>query len=70
MTFRAITNKSKIKNIEKITQATDITVESDENPRYKVRPTMIEFDKLLADDTIFITCDYLTRVEIEKRFLN
>jgi len=70
MTYRAITKKTKIKNVKKITRITDITVESDRSPRYKVKPTMIEFNKLLADDKVFIECDYLTRVRLDKPLLN
>lgn len=65
LTFRAITKKSKIKNVSKVTHPTDITTYRDNSPRYSVSPTMKEFDALLADDKVFIECEYLLRVHLD-----
>jgi hypothetical protein len=70
ITYKAITDKSKIKSIAKVTRMADITTENDDSPRYKVRPTMKEFDELLAADNILIECEYLVRVQLENLFLN
>lgn len=60
--YRAITDKTKIKNVRRVTTMEDITTEEDKNNRYKIRPTMKQFDRLLSDDRVFIECEYLTRV--------
>lgn len=70
ISYRAITNKTNIKNVEIITQTTEITGERDTKPRYKIRPTMIEFEELVKSDKVFIECEYLTRVYLEGTFLN
>jgi hypothetical protein len=70
ITYKAITEKTKIKNVSKVTHTTEITVNKGKKPRYKIRPTMKEFDELLTDDKVFIECDYLTRVNMEGLFLN
>ena len=68
--LRAITRKTKIENVERITQTFDITRANDKSPRYKVKPTIIEFDAMLADNKIFIECEYLVRVQLEGLLLN
>jgi len=70
LTYKAITNKTKIKNVERVTRTKDITTAEDKNPRYKVRPTMTEFDKLLADEKIFIECEYLVKVNLDNQIIN
>ena len=70
ITYKAITSETQIKNVVSVTHATDITTDTDKSPRYKVRPTMKEFDALLADEKIFIECEYLVRVQMEYKFLN
>lgn len=68
--FKAITEKSSIKNVKKITHTTEITANGDKKPRYTIRPTMGEFDALFNDKKIFIECEYLTKVDLQKPFLN
>lgn len=70
ITFKAINNKTKIKNIAKVTHTKDITTKNDKHPRYVVNPTMTEFDALLADEKIFIECEYLTKVKVADNYLN
>ncbi len=70
LTYKSITEKTKIKNVAKVTHTTDIKVNKGKKPRYKVRPTMKEFDELLTDDKVFIECEYLARVNLEGLFLN
>ncbi|MEM9547651.1 MAG: hypothetical protein AAGA77_16845 [Bacteroidota bacterium] len=62
VTYRAITDKTKIKNIGRITAMENITTTEDKNERYKIKPTMKQFDELLQDKKVFIECEYLTRV--------
>lgn len=70
ISFKAITNTTSIKNVSKVTHTTDITTDRDKNSRYRIRPTMKEFDELLADDKVFIECEYLKRVQLDSQFLN
>ena len=63
--YRAMTDKTKIRNVGEITKMENITVKGDKNDRYKIRPTMKQFDELLQDEKIFIDCEYLTRVQVE-----
>lgn len=70
MIYRAITDETKIKNVRKITQLQDITDPEDDSPRYKIRPTMKEFDALLSDEKVFVECEYLTRVSLENRIIH
>jgi len=63
--YRAITDKTKIKTISRITPMENITVESDKKDRYKIRPTMKQFDELLHNEKVFIECEYLSRVSVE-----
>lgn len=70
MSYKAITNATNIKNVGKITPLWDITSERDKKPRYKVRPTMTEFEALLKSHKVFIECEYLTRVHLDGAFLN
>lgn len=70
ISFKAITNTTNIKNVKKVTHTTDITSGRDKSSRYRVRPTMKEFDELLADDKVFIECEYLKRVQLDPIFLN
>jgi len=65
LTFKAITNKTKLKNVRRITETTDITTNQDKKPRHIVSPTMQDFDKLLSDKEIFIECEYLVRVHLD-----
>ncbi len=65
ITYRAITDKTKIKNIGKITAMENITIESDKKDRYKIKPSMKQFDELLEDETVFVECEYLTRVLLD-----
>jgi len=62
ITYRAITDKTRIKNVGKITSMENITTKEDKNDRYKIKPTMKQFDELLRDEKVFIECEYLTRV--------
>ena len=62
ITYRAITDKTKIRNVGRITAMENITTEGDKNERYKIKPTMKQFDDLLQDKRVFIECEYLTRV--------
>lgn len=70
ITYKAITSETKIQNVARVTHIQDITTDQDKSPRYKVRPTKKEFDALLADEKIFIECEYLMRVKLENLFLN
>ena len=63
--YRAITDETKIKNVGKITSMENITVEGDKKDRYKIKPTMKQFDELLNDEKVFIECEYLTRVLLD-----
>lgn len=63
--YRAITDKSKIKNVGKITSLENITIESDKTERYKIKPSMKQFDDLINDEKVFIECEYLTRVLLD-----
>jgi len=63
--YRAITDKTKIKNVSKITSMENITTIDDKRDRYKIRPSMVQFDELLNDDKVFIECEYLTRINLE-----
>lgn len=66
ISFRAITDKSLIQNIAKITPTKDITTKRDRDRKYLVKPTMKEFDELLKDDKVFLECDYFTKIIIEE----
>jgi len=63
--YRAITDKTKIKNVGRITPMENITIEGDKKDRYKIKPTMKEFDELLSDEKVFIECEYLSRVLLD-----
>ena len=60
--YRAITDKTKIVNVGKVTKMENITTKEDKNNRYKIKPTMKQFDELFHDEKVFIECEYLTRV--------
>lgn len=68
--LKAITQRSNINDIKKITPTKDITTSKDKKPRYIVKPTLKEFDELFNDKKIFIECEYLTRVKLQNPFLN
>tara|TARA_R110000737_G_scaffold291718_1_gene298296 strand:- start:68 stop:487 length:420 start_codon:yes stop_codon:yes gene_type:complete len=70
ITYRAITSETKISNVISVTHTTEITTDQDKSPRYKVKPTMKEFNALLEDKKVFIECEYLVRVKLENLFLN
>lgn len=63
--YRAITDKTKIRTVGRITAMENITLDSDKNERYKIKPTMKQFDELLNHEKIFIECEYLSRVSVE-----
>ncbi len=67
--YKAITDKTKISNVQHITTTKELPTTKRNQPKYKVRPTMGEFDEMMKDDKVFITCDYLTRVNLEQNFL-
>jgi hypothetical protein len=60
--YRAISDKTKIANVGKVTKMENITTKEDKNNRYKIKPTMKQFDELFNDEKVFIECEYLTRV--------
>jgi len=47
--YRAITDRTKIKNVENITSLKNITVEDDKKDRFKIKPNMKQFDELIYD---------------------
>jgi len=63
--YRAITDKTKIKNIGKITAMENITTSSDKKDRYKIQPSMRQFDELIQDEKVFVECEYLTRINLD-----
>lgn len=65
ITYKAITDKTKIKNIGKITSMENITTESDKKDRYKIKPSMRQFDELINDEKVFVECEYLTRINLD-----
>ena len=67
--YRAITDKTKIRHVQQITDTKELPSRKRDQPKYKVKPTMREFDEMMNDENIFITCDYLTRVNLEQNFL-
>ena len=67
--YRAITDKTKIKQVKKITKMTDITREGDKNSRYRIRPSKKQFDALIANEKIFIECETLFRISLEESFM-
>lgn len=67
--YRAITDKTKIGNVRNITAAQELPTTKRNQPKYKVKPTMRQFDEMMNDDDVFITCDYLTRVNLEQNFM-
>ena len=67
VTYRAITDKTSIKEVKRITQATDITRSTDKKPRYRVKPTMREFEDLLKSQKVFVECEYLQKVVLEEQ---
>lgn len=64
LVYKAITPKSSIKRVNRITPATEITTSKDKRPKYSVNPTLKQFDALFNDEKIFIECEYLTRVKL------
>ena len=66
--YRAITDKTKIKAVGKVTSVENITTLEDKNNRYKIKPTMKQFDELFHNEEVFIECEYLTRVQLESEF--
>jgi len=67
--FKAITDKTKIGNVQQVTSTKELPTTKRNRPKYKVKPTMGEFDEMMKDDKIFITCDYLTRVNLEQNYI-
>ena len=63
--YRAITDETKIAHVGKITKMENITTIEDKDDRYKIKPTMKQFDELFNDEKVFIECEYLTRVFLE-----
>lgn len=64
--YRAITDKSKVAEVGKVTAMEDITTKEDKNNRYKIKPTMKQFDDLMYDENVFVECEYLTRVVLDE----
>ena len=67
--YRAITDKTQIKKVKKITAMTDITKEGDKKSRYRIRPSEKQFDALINDENIFIECETLLRMRMEDSFM-
>lgn len=67
--YRAITDKTEIRKVSSITPAEQLSGYKRNGPKYKVKPTMAEFDDMINDDKVFITCDYLTRINLEQEYI-
>lgn len=64
--YRAITDKTKVAEVGKVTAMEDITTKEDKNNRYKIKPTMKQFDELMHHEKVFVECEYLTRVYLDE----
>ncbi|MDF1697970.1 MAG: hypothetical protein P1U56_19135, partial [Saprospiraceae bacterium] len=64
--YRAITDESEIRSIDKLTHMENITTKEDKSNRYMIRPSMKEFDVLFKDEKVFLECEYLTRVQLSE----
>ena len=67
--YKAITDKTKIRHVQQITATKELPSNRRNEPKYKVKPTMGEFDAMMKDEKVFVTCDYLTRVNLEQNYL-
>ena len=63
--YRAIADKSSIKEIEVITPIEKLEQADSDKPRYRITPTLKEFDLLIDSPSIFIECEYLIHINIE-----
>jgi len=67
--YRAITDKTEIRSVSSTTPTEKLESKRRNAPKYRVKPTMAEFDKLINNEKIFVDCDYLKRVNLEQNFL-
>ena len=65
VTYRAINDRSEIQAVQAVTQ-TELIEDNPEKPKYRIKPTPIEFDNLLEDRRIFVPCDVLERINLEQ----
>lgn len=62
--YRIINDDTDLKALSNITPVTDLGHNNPDYPQYKVAPKEVELDELFEDPTIFIECDYFSRVRI------
>jgi len=63
--YRAIVDRSNISEIKKLTPVENLEKARNDSPRYRIKPTKQEFDKLIENKRIFIECEYLIRINLE-----
>lgn len=66
--YRAITDKTEVNKVSRITTTQKLEKKKKNGPKYLVKPTMAEFDELINNEKVFIICDYLSRINLEQQF--
>ena len=64
--YRAINENSDLDQLADITNMKQISVDRNNEPIFKVKPTQKEFEEILAHPEIFIVCEYLIRINLEE----
>ena len=64
--YRAITESTDIEKVQSITPTKQIGVNRNSEPIYSVKPDQIGFAEMFNDHNIFISCEYLMRVNLEE----
>ena len=64
--YRAINESSDIEKVRRITPSKQIGVNRNTEPIYSVKPDKREFAEMFNDQSIFISCEYLMRVNQEE----
>lgn len=64
ITYRAITEDSDLDNIQVITPMIAIDENEHNAADFKITPRQVEFDQLFDDPTIFVDCDYYSKVNL------
>lgn len=62
--YRAIIDDSDLTALSNITNLTKVAIKNANHPYYKVSPKEVELDQLFKDESIFIDCDYFSRVHM------
>ena len=64
--YRAITESTDIEKVRRITPIKQVGVDRNTDPIYSVKPDKVAFEEMFNDHSIFISCEYLMRVNMEE----